>query len=188
MNRRHARRTNPRGASLARRPLRRLASSLLTGRTPYMFSQRTRGLVLAAAMLPQLACHEYHAITMTNAPIGEPIRLTLTDRGSVELAALIGPQVTALDGAVTTPGDSVLHVRVSSVINRVGYTTTWNGEEVRVPATYVVSIERRTLNRKKSWVVAGLSVAAVAAIGTAFTLIGGRSGGSSSTGTGGGPR
>ena len=188
MNRRHARGTNQKGASLARRPLLPLASWLLTRLASYMFSQRTRGLVLAAAMLPQVACYEYHAITMTNAPVGEPIRVSLTDRGSVELAPLIGPQITALDGAVTAPGDSVLHVRVSSVINRVGYTTTWNGEEVRVPSAYVASIERRSLNRKKSWVVAGLSVAAVAAVGGAFALIGGRSGGNSTGGTGGGPR
>jgi len=150
--------------------------------------QRIRGLILASTMVSQLACYEYHAITMANAPVGHPVRLTLTDRGTVELAALIGPQITALDGQVVVPGDSVVRLRVSSVINRVGYTTTWSGEEVRVPSTYVASIERRSLNRRKSWVAGGLSVAAVAAIGGAFALIGGRSGGNSTGGGGGGPR
>ena len=187
MTSRRVPRTSQKGASLARRPLLDVASSVPSV-SFHMQMQRLRGVVLAVAMGSQLACYEYHAITLGNAPVGQPVRLSLTDRGTVELAALIGPQVTALDGVVTAPGDSVVHVRVSSVINRVGYTTTWNGEEVRVPATYVSSIERRSLNRRKSWIVGGLSVAAVAAVGGAFALIGGRSGGNSSGGTGGGPR
>jgi hypothetical protein len=145
------------------------------------FMRRT---VLPALLLASTACYDYHPTTGTATDAGTPVRVSLTDRGSVELAPLIGPQVMKLDGTLVSVEDTAVVIRVSSVINRVGYSSSWSGEQLRVPRSDVAGIERRSLNKGKSWLIGGGSVAAVALASLSFNLIGG--GGKGGTGGGGG--
>lgn len=146
-----------------------------------------RRSVLLPLVLASAACYDYHPVTDSSAGSGSEIRLSLTDRGSIDLAPLIGPQITKLDGTLVSVADTMLVVRVSSVINRVGFSSSWNGEQLRVPKGAVSGLERRSLNRRKSWLVGGGSAAVVALASLSFSLIGG-GGKSSPGGNGGGPR
>ena len=145
-----------------------------------------RCTVLAVA-LASVACYDYHPATEASTAAGNEVRLSLTDRGSIDLAPLIGPQITKIDGTLTIVADTMLVLRVTSVINRVGFSSSWSGEQLRVPKGVVSRIERRSLNRKKSWLVGGGSLAAIALAGLSFDLIGGGGGGRTG-GNGGGPR
>jgi hypothetical protein len=146
-----------------------------------------RRSVLLSVLLASWACYDYHPITQTGASSGTEVRISLTDQGSINLAPLIGPQITKVDGTLTSVADTMLVVQVSSVINRVGFSSSWNGEQLRVPKAAVSSLERRSLNRKKSWLVGGGSLAAVALAGLGFELVGGGGKGTPG-GNGGGPR
>ena len=46
----------------------------------------------------------------------------------------------------------------------------WSQERLAVPRAVVSSVRARTLDRKRSWIVAGLTVVGVVALGEAFGL------------------
>jgi hypothetical protein len=105
----------------------------------------------------------------TPAP-GREVRLSLSDEGSVRLAPLIGPRISAIDGRAMESSDTALVVAVEAVVARGGRSMPWSQERLSVPRSAVTSIRTRTLDRKKSWIVAGLSVVGVLALGDVFGL------------------
>lgn len=115
------------------------------------------------------------------------VRATLTDRGMIDLAPLIGPQIEKVDGVITNVDDTAVSMRVSSVTNRVGYSNPWSGEAVTIPRGAISRLEQRSLNRKKSWLIGGSAVVATLVTGFAFGLVSNSSPGRGSNG-GGGPR
>ncbi len=125
-----------------------------------------------------MGCYQYHPLSSDVHGATDDVRLSLTDRGSVELANLIGPQITQIEGNLAEAGDSVYVVHISRVVNRAGYSTPWSGETVRVPRMMTSSIERKKLNKNRSWLVGGASLAAVALVGMTVQLTGSTSGSS----------
>jgi hypothetical protein len=105
----------------------------------------------------------------TPAP-GREVRLSLSDEGSVRLAPLIGPRISAIDGRAMESSDTALVVAVEAVVARGGRSMPWSQERLSVPRSAVSAIRTRTLDRKKSWIVAGLSVVGALALGDVFGL------------------
>ncbi|MEO7964178.1 MAG: hypothetical protein ABIT38_09760 [Gemmatimonadaceae bacterium] len=140
-----------------------------------------RRTILCGFLASSTACYQYHPLPSDLHSAAPDVRISLTDRGSVELASLIGPQITKVEGNLTEAGDTAFVVHVSRVVNRSGYSTPWSGESLRIPRDYASSIERKELSQSRSWLVGGLSLAAVALIGLTVSLTG------STTGSGKGP-
>jgi hypothetical protein len=127
-------------------------------------------------------CATYTPIAQRETPTAGEIRLLLTDRGSVELAAQVGPQVVALEGRVREMTDSTLRLSLSSVTTRTGDPTAWVGEPVTVPIAYVSSVQKREPSRSRSFLLAGAIATAVLVIGAGFVLVSnGTSGGGGGT-------
>ena len=146
---------------------------------------RRRGLRRRAAvlLLPWAvgACHGYAPITVETAPANAPVRVALTDRGSADLAALLGPRTRVVRGHVADRADSVVVLRVTGVQREGADEEAWRGEPVRVPLSAVARIERETLSRPRSALLAGGVVAvlalAVSALGRGEAVRGGPGGG-----------
>ena len=73
---------------------------------------------------------------------------------------------------------------VTGTIDRLGSEVTWKGEQVVFPRTTVAGLERRSLDKGKSYLVGGITAGLVAAVGIGFSISGsGSNGPSSGTGT-----
>jgi len=113
--------------------------------------------------------------------------LSLSDEGSVRLAPMIGPRIEAIDGRIMEASDTALVVGVEAVVAQGGRSMNWNMERLTVQRAAVSSIRTRTLDRRKSWIVAGLGVVGAIALGEVFGL-GNGFGGFLGVGGGGGKR
>ena len=146
---------------------------------------RLPALVRVILLAPLLvSCYRLTPIESGAPERGQALRLELTDEGSVRLAPLIGPRISAIDGKVLDAGDTAIVMAVQSVVAQGGRSMNWSQERLAVPRTAVASLRTRTLDRKRSWIVAGLGVVGVIALGDAFGLgigldglIGGSNGG-----------
>jgi hypothetical protein len=143
-------------------------------------------VVLAACGLLVSGCYQYVPIQGEPEQNGGIVRVSLTERGSVELAPYIGPTIVKVDGRLTSASDSALTLHLVNAIARNGVETPWTGESVVVPKGYVSRLELRRLDSRRSWIAATGIVVATVALGRGFTLLGGKSGGK--TGGTGGPR
>ena len=130
-------------------------------------------LVPIRILIPVLAlasCYRLTPIEGGTPERGLDVRLVLSDEGSVRLAPTIGPRISALDGRVLEASDTAIVLAVQSVTAQSGRTMGWSQERLAVPRTAVSSVRTRTLDRKRSWIVAGLTVVGAIALGEAFGL------------------
>jgi hypothetical protein len=142
---------------------------------------------LAALFLCCTACYRYAPIQGVATDAGQQVRVQLTDKGSVDLAPMIGPTILTLDGTLTSARDTMITLAVTTAIARNGVETSWRGERVDIPRSAVNGVRLRTLDKRRSWIVAAGSVGAAVAMGVAFNLLGGSFGGKN-PGQNGGPR
>ncbi len=141
----------------------------------------------AALLLASTACYRYAPIQDAPSDVGQPVRMRLTDQGSINLAPLIGPTIVTLDGTLVAVRDTMMVLSVTNAIARNGIETTWKGENVDVPKAAISGLQLRALDKRRSWLLGVGGIAATAALGAAFNLIGGGSGGKNGP-VGGGPR
>ena len=148
----------------------------------------TRSLsVLGTCVLLFLTASCYRlSATEGGAPtVGRELVLELSDRGALELAPQLGAQLRSVTGRVNAFGDDGYRVAVTQTDSRGGVETLWRGEEAAIRRDYVLSVAERRLDKRRSWIVAGLSALGVILAGQAFGvdtpfngLFGARGGGS----------
>ena len=148
---------------------------------------RSRALTLLSLVLVASSCYRFTPIEGATPAPGQEVRLSLSDEGSVRMAPLIGPRIEAIDGRIVQTTDTALVIAVAAAVTQGGRAMTWSMERLTVPRSAVSSIRTRTLDRRKSWIVAGLGVVGAIALGEAFGL-GSGFGGFLGVGGGGGKR
>jgi hypothetical protein len=129
-----------------------------------------RPLALGGLLAFASACYRLTPVEGGAAPTGTEVRLELTDEGSLRMAPMIGPRISAIDGRVLDPGDTAIVLAVESVVARGGRTMPWSQERLSVPRNAVGSVRTRTLDRKRTWIVAVLGVAGAISLGDVFGL------------------
>jgi hypothetical protein len=128
------------------------------------------------------ACYAYTPVQTPPAP-GAQIALEVTDEGRVALNDKIGPGVVRLEGTLAGVEGGELLVDAQAVRQVRGYISDLGGVRVRLPQQYVTRIDERRFSRKKTFIVAGAIVGAVAAF---FVTKGFGGRGTPPEGTGGG--
>lgn len=113
-------------------------------------------------------CYRFTPIEGGAPARGLEVRIDLSDEGSVRMAPLIGPRISAIDGRVLEPMDTAIVLAVQSVVSQGGRSMSWSQERLAVPRTAVASVRTRTLDRKRTWIVAGLTVVGAIALGEVF--------------------
>ena len=140
-------------------------------------------VAVATATMMGNACYRYTPIDSPTPGTGTPVRVRLTDEGAVKLGPLVGNRVEYVDGTVIAAADTGLTVAVTGTTDRLGTEVSWRGERVTLPRPAIAGFERRTLDKRRSYMAGGIAAGIVAAVGIGFNISGG-GGGSSSGGTG----
>jgi hypothetical protein len=141
-----------------------------------MNARRVTALVAVAVLLPNVTgCYESLAVRTSVVPAGTDVSLVITDRGRVALGPKLGEGVTRLNGRVADASDSVYVVKVSSVEYAASPIGHWSGEEINVSRDYIASVAERRLSKKRSWLMAGIVVGAIAVVSLGIKILGGGS-------------
>ena len=139
---------------------------------------------MAASAVTSGACYRYTPIESSLPALGSEVRLRLTDAGAITMAPLVGNRIEVVDGHVSSLADTSMTLSVTGTIDRLGSEVTWKGEQVVFPRTTVAGLERRSLDKGKSYLVGGMTAGLVAAVVSGFSISGsGSNGPSSGTGT-----
>lgn len=130
-------------------------------------------------------CYRYAPMTEGTPAPGAEVRLALGPSATPELFRVLGDRTEAVEGRVTSASDAGYTLAVSGT-RKTGETATtaWAGEQVTIPRGAVTDVQRRTLDRKKTFGIAGIAI--LAAAGTKL-LIDGFSSKSGGTDNGGPP-
>jgi predicted NBD/HSP70 family sugar kinase len=113
--------------------------------------------------------------------------LTLTDAGTANLAAELGPSVAAVGGRLVNDSGDAYVLALSESRKRNGMEIDWRGEQVAINKSLVASIQQRQFSRTRTaFVGAGL----IGGVLLARQILWGPGGvfGGSSPGPGPGPR
>ena len=137
----------------------------------------------AASTVVSGACYRYNTIDSQAPALGTEVRVRLTDAGAVALGPLVGNRIELVDGRIAAVSDTALTLAVTSTTDRLGSEVPWKGESVVFPRATVAGLERRSLDRGKSYLVGGIAAGLVAAVGVGFS-ISGNGGGGRTGGTG----
>ena len=150
--------------------------------TRFVRVQLLRAAVATAALIAN-GCYRYTPIDSPTPGTGMPVRVRLTDDGAVKLGPLVGNRVEYVDGTVVTAADTALTLSVTGTTDRLGTEVSWRGEHVALPRPAIAGFERRTLDKRRSYLAGGIAAGIVAAVGIGFN-ISGSGGGTGSGGTG----
>jgi len=100
------------------------------------------------------------------------------------MAPQVGNRIELVDGTISSVADTAVTLSVTGTTDRLGSEVTWKGEHVVFPRSTVAGLERRSLDKGKSYLVGGIAAGLVAAVGIGFSISGSGSGGQNgSTGT-----
>jgi len=132
---------------------------------------------MAASAVTSSACYRYTPIDSPSPALGSEVRLRLTDAGAITMAPLVGNRIELVDGHVSSVADSAVTLSVTGTTDRLGSEVTWKGEQVVFPRSAVAGLERRSLDKGKSYLVGGITAGLVAAVGIGFSISGNGSGG-----------
>ena len=132
------------------------------------------------------ACYRYAPPSTVTPSSGDVVRLDLTTAGVGRMSSVLGRDAVAVEGSILSVDDTSYVMSVSGTRQRENQSaSSWAGERVVIPRSAVQSIERRSLDKKKTWLVAGLvvlgAIAAKVIISGFDALAGGDDGGTTPT-------
>ena len=129
--------------------------------------------VVIGVMPAALGCYQYAPLdTSTGVQAGEHVAVVITDRGRAELSDRLGSGVLRLEGTLTRTDSVELVMNVWRVAQISGPASRWSGESIRFKREYASRVQQRTLNRGKTLVVAGATVAGLVLFTRQFELFG----------------
>ena len=110
---------------------------------------------------------------------GRQVQATLTDSGSVVMAAKVGPAVEQLRGSVVAEDLTSLSVAMDESVHRDGTGAPWRQEVVQVPRPLIREVDIRGFSPTRTLFAAFLTSAALIAVEKGFL----KGGGSNAPGT-----
>jgi hypothetical protein len=127
----------------------------------------TRRLVLLVGPL-LMGCYVYQPVADVRPAAGQRVRLRLTDSGTANLAAQLGPSTENLSGRLLGDSTNGYLVSVLGTQKRGGVETGWNGEQVIIPQPYVAVFEQRRFSRTRTVLMGVATVMASLALREVF--------------------
>jgi hypothetical protein len=130
-------------------------------------------------------CYRYTPLVEGGSATGVEVRLSLGSNVSPELYRVLGDRTVAVEGRVTNASDSALTVSISGTRKADDVkTVAWTGEPVHIPRAAIAGVQRRTLDKKRTFGIAGLAVLGAAGIKLLVDGFGSKSGGDDNGGGG----
>jgi hypothetical protein len=143
--------------------------------------QMTRIATIALLGFFVSGCYAYVAPSLNQSErlTGRQVQATLTDSGSVVMAAKVGPAVEQLRGSVVAEDLTSLSVAMDESVHRDGTGAPWRQEVVQVPRPLIREVDVRGFSATRTLFAAFLTSAALYAVEKGFL----KSGGSNAAGT-----
>ena len=112
----------------------------------------------AASLLFNTACYSYLPPAGGTLVAGSELQIELTAEGSVTLQPELGPRIRLLEGRLrSTESDGAALFDVDQLTSIDGTAALFTGRgAVRIPRSAIARADVRTLDRKRSWTVAGV--------------------------------
>lgn len=133
-----------------------------------------RMMCVVIGVLPAaLGCYQYAPLdTSAGVQAGERVAVEITDRGRAELSDRLGSGVLRLEGTLTQTDSTDLVMNVWRVAQISGPASRWSGESVRLKREYASSVQTRTLNCGKTYLMVGAVGVGIVLFTTQFDLLG----------------
>lgn len=109
-------------------------------------------------------CYSYAPLETGVPPVGENIEFRINDRGRFELGDRLGRGLATVEGRLTGTTESQYLVNVAAISFLNGDRNRWSGEPMRLDKAHVGNAAIRRLDRKRSWITAGLVALGVGAL------------------------
>lgn len=119
------------------------------------------------------ACYTQRPLTTPAPAPTTRIVATVTDSGTVAMSNAIGSGAVAVEGIVAAANGNAWDLLLVRVDHRDGRSILWNRERVSFPSYALADPTERTLDKRRSWLAAGVVVLGAFLAARAFSLIGG---------------
>ncbi len=123
---------------------------------------------LSVAGFALAGCYDYAAFAPSQADLGQPIRVELTELGSKHATGFVGPEAGYIDGRLSSLTDSLYTISITDIGRRNGSEESWKGEPLDLAREDVRSIGLRRASTAKSTGLTALIVGGAALIARAI--------------------
>jgi hypothetical protein len=115
-------------------------------------------VIAGASLLLNTACYSYLPPPRGGAPADGDARIELTADGSAAMQSAIGPRIRIIEGRIrATDANGIATVDVEQLTSWDGIVVVYAGRgPVLVPRSGIARVDVRTLERKRSWIAAGV--------------------------------
>jgi hypothetical protein len=133
-----------------------------------------RGVAVATLCSFLAACYTQRPLSMAVPAPATRIIAQVTDTGSVAMANMIGVAALEVEGVVAEADATTWKLHLLRVDYRRGNSEQWSRELVSFPRYALTNAREKQLDKKRSWIVAGLITAAVVTLTVLFgSVLGG---------------
>ncbi len=146
---------------------------------------KLRATVLALTTASQVACYTYTPVRIDAISPGETVRARLTAEASERLPAPVRADDGTLEGELLDRDGGGVTLFVESAVRQRGFFAEDLHERVSLSQADVLGVERRQLDRGRTWALGG--VVGVAVVSLAIRTLSGKAGGNTIDHTDGGP-
>ena len=134
--------------------------------------------ICAWAMATAVGCYRYAPLADGTSADGSEVRLSLGPNVGTDLYRVLGERTVAVEGRVTSASASELTVEVSATRKADDpRTISWTGEAVHIPRAAIAGVQKRTLDKKKTFGIAGIALLGAAGIKLLVDGVSSKSGG-----------
>jgi hypothetical protein len=137
-----------------------------------MRNQAVRRTVALATLVSFFtACYTQRPIGVSVPAPATRIVAEVTDTGSVAMANTIGAAALEVEGVVAEADAGTWRLHLLRVDHRGGNSSRWNRETVTFPRYALTNVRETRLDKKRSWVVAGLATGLIVALTVLFGAV-----------------
>jgi hypothetical protein len=101
-----------------------------------------------------VACYRYAPAVSAVPSSGNVVRLQLSPTGAQTMSRILGRDAIAVEGRILSADDTSYAMAVTATRRGDDQPQTWAGEHVLVPRAAVQSVQARSLDRKKTFMIA----------------------------------
>jgi hypothetical protein len=120
-----------------------------------------RGVAVVTLVSFFTACHTERPLTAAAPAPTSRIIAQVTDTGAVAMASTIGIGAVEVEGVVAEADANAWKLHLLRVDQRGGASTRWNRELVTFPRYALTNAREKKLDKRRSWMIAGVITAAL---------------------------
>lgn len=127
------------------------------------FGRRFVGGLCAGSLALQMGCYSFQPVQTSLPAAGQRIAVVLNDRGRLMVGDRLGSSIDKADGLLVAVDSGGVTLEVYRTFDMRGNPATWTGERVQVPRDGISGYQERQFSKRRTAILVGVTVGAVAA-------------------------